>query len=239
MVQRGNVEFELFHSRDGQRWTWQLERTAVEVSLAPGSPGAVGQSARLSSWTLSSAWSIEGTSGQGPWWVTLRPSWLEGHVSDPGNTYRKARLNAAARYHRGGHALDVAATVQRASAGTPVFEQPSLGGGESVRGFAVDDAIGREAWTLQSELWWPLPRADGPAATLLSSLRAATFVDLARLRQPAAGSNAGTLRGAGLGLRLLFQPAVIKLDYAWGRGPASREPPRGRFYLTFTTDVPL
>lgn len=237
--QRANVEFELFHSRDGQRWTWQLERTAVEVSLAPDSPGAVAQSARLSSWSLSSTWSLEAASSQGPWRVMLRPSWLVGRVSGLGETYRKTRLNAAARYYRGSQVLDVAATLQRTSAGTPVFEQPSLGGAESVRGFAVDDAIGRDAWTLQSELWWPLPRAGGPAEGLLSSLRAATFVDFAGLRQPAAGSTAGTRRGAGLGLRLLFQPAVIKLDYAWGRGPASRESPRGRFYFSFTTDVSL
>jgi outer membrane translocation and assembly module TamA len=99
-----------------------------------------------------------------------------------------------------------------------------LGGAESLRGFRRDDAVAIRLWTLQPELWAPV----------YANLFLAAFHDI---------GNAGDLsatprRGPGLGLRYVAGPAVLRLDWAYGLGPAATGGSRGKFYFSVTTNLP-
>jgi hypothetical protein len=78
--------------------------------------------------------------------------------------------------------LDFTTNAGFATDKTPLFEQPSLGGEESLRGFQRDDAVGRRAWSLQSELWTAVPglkgSREGIGGYLRRSVRVAGFVDV-------------------------------------------------------------
>lgn len=61
-----------------------------------------------------------------------------------------------------------------ASAGTPSFERPSLGGAQSLRGFRADAVIARTSWSVQPEIWGGIPgtvHASGGARCLYRSGR--------------------------------------------------------------------
>jgi hypothetical protein len=126
----------------------------------------------------------------------------------------------------------VAGTLDRA---VPSWEQWSLGGPATVRGFREDFRLGRHFSALQAELWFPLarpleslpgpPGAD-PAPGLLPRepsaarlMKGALFADGGTVSGTADGRNAA-IAGAGIGLRLLVprRPLVIRIDYAWGLG---------------------
>ena len=49
---------------------------------------------------------------------------------------------------------DLSGRFENAAGDPPIFELPSLGGADTVRGFRADDAIGRRLWSSQNELWW-------------------------------------------------------------------------------------
>jgi hypothetical protein len=126
----------------------------------------------------------------------------------------------------------VAGTLDRS---VPSFEQWSLGGAASVRGFREDFALGRHLAALQAELWFPLARPlparletggepDQPGALPLERrvarhLKGALVLDGGYLSGTADGVNLA-VAGAGIGLRFLVprRPIVVKIDYAWGLG---------------------
>lgn len=112
----------------------------------------------------------------------------------------------------------------------PIFELPSFGGANTVRGFRTDDAIGRRLWADQNELWHGLPRWRLLKRT---PLKLATFVDLGGAYQTI-GSLPGLRAGLGTGLRLDLRVAVLKFDWAYGFGPAATGGSRGKFYFNVT-----
>jgi Omp85 superfamily domain len=120
---------------------------------------------------------------------------------------------------------DVAGRFENALGNAPIFELPSLGGADSVRGFRADDAIGRRLWSAQSELWRPIPR--------ITPLKIAAFFDLGGAYQTT-GSYDGLRAGVGLGPRLDFRVAVLKLDWGYGFGQAATGGSRGKFYFNVT-----
>lgn len=138
--------------------------------------------------------------------------------------------------------LDLSNRVQVATRQTPLFELPSFGGEEMVRGFRRDDALGRRVWSWQSELWLPVPgvsrSAEGIGRFLRRQVRLAGFADVGGAYQTV-DSRPGTRFGPGLGARIIFSPVVIKLDWAYGIGDAATGRGRGRFYFSVNTNLPL
>ncbi len=117
---------------------------------------------------------------------------------------------------------DLSGRLENAASNSPIFELPSLGGADTVRGFRADDTIGRKLWSLQSELWHGLPR--------WPLLKIATFIDLGGAYETT-GSYPGLREGLGTGLRLDLRVAVLKFDWAYGFGQAATGGSRGKFYF--------
>lgn len=151
--------------------------------------------------------------------------------------------------------FDLAGRLGVASRGTPVFEQPSFGGEDFVRGFRRDDAIGLRAWSLQPELWLRLrgfgtpayinangsgrSRVGGLIRSLRESLSLSTFFDVGGLYRTTS-SRPGARSGPGVGLRYDFKQAgrkvaTFKLDWAYGLGEGATGRGRGRFYFTVSS----
>lgn len=118
----------------------------------------------------------------------------------------------------------------------PSFEQWSLGGAASVRGFREDFRLGRHLGALQAEIWFPLARTlqsrpDPGGATDLPLeprsarlLKGALIFDGGAITGTADGDNVA-IAGAGIGLRFLVprRPVVVKIDYVWGLGGRGEE----------------
>ncbi len=117
---------------------------------------------------------------------------------------------------------DLSGRFENAVGDPPLFELPSFGGADTVRGFRADDAIGRRLWSSQNELWHGLPR--------WPLLKIATFFDVGGAYQTT-GSYAGLREGQGAGLRLDLRVAVLKFDWAYGFGQAATGGSRGKFYF--------
>jgi hypothetical protein len=117
---------------------------------------------------------------------------------------------------------DLSARFESAVGNPPIFELPSLGGADTVRGFRADDAIGRRLWSTQCELWHGLPR--------WRLLKIAAFMDAGGAYRTT-GSYPGTREGLGTGLRLDLRVAVLKFDWAYGFGQAATGGSRGKFYF--------
>ena len=124
---------------------------------------------------------------------------------------------------------DFSGRFENAVGDAPIFELPSFGGADTVRGFRADDAIGRRLWSAQSELWHAIPRT----THRLQPLKIATFVDLGGAYQTI-GSYPGLRAGLGSGLRLDLRVAVLKFDWAYGLGQAATGGSRGKFYFNVT-----
>jgi len=151
----------------------------------------------------------------------------------------------SANYHQalGSIAADFTGHLENSTAGTPVVELPSFGGADVMRGFRADDAIGFRYWSLQNELWFPLPRLAASVSntqlkTLLSQLRFAPFLDVGGAYQTVS-SVPGVRLGPGAGLRFDMDRVVLKLDWAYGIGDAATGGSRGKFYFTLVSNLPL
>lgn len=147
--------------------------------------------------------------------------------------------------------LDVAAHFRQATSQTPLVELPSLGGSENLRGFRQDDALGRRLWSVQSELWIPVPGTssapNGVLRFLRQNIRLAALGDFGGMYQTRTAvpayydaarygfDPAGMRAGAGAGIRYIRGNAAIKLDWAHGFGDARSGSGRDRFYLSVAT----
>ena len=126
----------------------------------------------------------------------------------------------------------VGGTIDRS---VPSFEQWSLGGANTVRGFREDAFLGRHMAALQTEIWFPFVRQgpiapppegqdwdrrnapfEPPAARLF---KWALFADGGYASSTTEGRTV-TIAGLGIGLRFLVphHPFVVKIDYGRGMG---------------------
>jgi outer membrane protein assembly factor BamA len=137
---------------------------------------------------------------------------------------------------------DVSGRVETASEDTPIFDQPSFGGSDVVRAFRRDDLIGLTLWSVQPELWFPVPGTiaaeSGIKKFLQRQVRLAGFFDVGGVYRTATSKN-GIKVGPGIGARLIFFPVIMKLDWAYGIGETVTGKGRGRFYFTVGTNLPF
>lgn len=214
---RARLELELFRDRNGHLLKFFTEPARTKVTL-----GAVSTTNTID---LGAVHIYESSGSPYPWTWRLEPTLRWGVATSTVQQHQRA--SASARFHRQlpkGWATDIAAQAAFASASTPLFDQPSLGGADSLRGFRRDDAVAIRLWTLQPELWAPV----------YTNLFLALFHDI---------GNAGDLsttprRGPGLGLRYVAGPAVLRVDWAFGLGPAATGGSRAKFYFSVTTNLP-
>ena len=140
--------------------------------------------------------------------------------------------------------LSLRGASQWVSDDTPIDELVSIGGGESVRGFADDHGLGSTGHYVQGEVWVPfnvfgdqLERILGPTVNY-GALSA--FVDGGAVSQPVGARSSGVMSGAGLGLRYDVGGSVIRGDWAYGfLDTVTDADPTGRFYITITSDFPF
>ena len=138
--------------------------------------------------------------------------------------------------------LDFTGNVGLASQSTPVFELPSFGGADVVRGFRSDAILGRRLWSLQNEFWFPVPgtkdAVKGIGLFLQRNVKVAGFIDVGGIYQTTT-ADAGMHVGPGLGLRVIRYPMVLKLDWAYGIGNTTELHNRGRFYFSVGVNSPF
>ncbi len=115
--------------------------------------------------------------------------------------------------------LVVESRASAISASTPRYERPSFGGRQTVRGYREDAAFGRLLWTLQNEVWMPIPgltdAMEGPLGFAARHLRLAVFGDVGGI-YGTIDLPPGIRTGVGAGVRLLLGGPVLRIDYAYG-----------------------
>lgn len=230
------AEFEWFRDRGGNLLKLFAEGHDETVTLAPRASATEKQN--LTTVSVGAVHLYQSTDSPLPRLLRLEPSFefAPARPEQPG--FRRGRL--AARFEQSlpnRLALVLAGRYEQASAATPEFELPSLGGAESVRGFRQDDALGQRLWTLQNELWTPLPAWNG-VDFVRDSLRLAAFFDLGNAYRLHA-ANPAFRKGTGLGLRMTYGPVVLKADLARGFGQSATHSRRIQFYFGTTINLPI
>lgn len=159
-----------------------------------------------------------------PWRVRISSSVvIDGGFANASVTANTHRAFDRWEYDLSGH-------FENAFGDVPIFELPSFGGEDTVRGFRSDDAIGRRLWSDQNELWRPIsPR--------WPMLKIAAFADIGGAYQTT-GSAPGLRAGSGGGLRLDFRVAVVRFDWAYGFGEAATGGSRGKLYFNVVMNNP-
>ena len=215
---RARAELELFRDRRGHLLKFFTEAARTKVTLAEVS--------YTNTLDLGAVHTYESSGTPYPWTWRFEPTLRWGVAT--ATVQQHQRASAVARFHKTlprGFAADIGTQAAFASVSTPLFDRPSLGGADSLRGFRHDDAIATRLWTLQPELWAPIR----------NNIKLALFNDL---------GNAGDLSapprsGPGVGIRFLAGPAVLRADWAYGFGPAVTGGSRGKFYFSVTTNLPF
>jgi hypothetical protein len=239
----GRIEFEPFRDRRGSLLRFYAEGRRSTVALSEGD--TVNARQNLTTLDLGGLFLFQSVEVEYPRRIRFEPRVRFGlRLGTSGPSYTKLTLTGNIHQnlpHR--LAADISGSLGSASRDTPGFELPSFGGSEVVRGFRRDDALGRRLWSLQNELWVPLPRTAtddeaGLKVFLRDNVRLAPFVDVGGLYSPRT-STAGVRSGFGLGLRVIYNVIILKVDYAYGVGAAATGGSRGKFYFTIGSNLSL
>ncbi len=232
------AELELFRDLRGQGLRLAADLRAVEVQLSDDADdGAVVTRQDLTLLKLGLTYLRDARLRRYPWNLELAPV-LEVGLGLARDEPRFETFKLEGGYHRllpRRAELDLRAHFGAASDRTPIFEQPSLGGAESLRGFRADAAIGCLTWSLQNEIWLPVTRAGAGAGRLmrmLSQLRLAIFVDAGGVERSSEAPD-GTRAGAGAGLRMDLGAAVMALDWGYGFETPVAEERESKIYFSF------
>ena len=236
------IEFEAFRDWSGSLLRFYAEGRHETVSLEP----TVGPTTKLNLTTLDVAgfYLFESTEVENPRRIRFQPLLRMGlglAVNEP----RYNKLVLTGNFHQtlpSRYELDFSGRVETASKATPRFKLPSLGGAEVVRGFRRDAGLGRKLWSLQNEVWIPLPLGNdlekGIKAMLRENLKLAPFFDVGGLYDPV-NTTAGIRSGVGVGLRFIYSPVIFKIDYGYGFGDAVNGGSRGKFYFSLGSNLPF
>jgi Omp85 superfamily domain len=235
------AEFEPFRDWSGSLLRFFAEGRRETVALQPTLLPETKQN--LTTLEVGALYLFESTEVENPRRIRLEPGIRMG-FNLPGES-RFNKWLTTGNIHQllpGRFEIDISGRIELASHATPVFELPTLGGADVLRGFRHDDGLGRKLWSLQNELWVPLPIGDetsqGIKAMLREKVKLAPFVDVGGLYK-AVNTTSGVRKGTGLGLRLIYNPIIFKIDYAYGFGPAATVGSRGKFYFSVGSNLPF
>ncbi len=236
------AELEIFRNRRGQSLSVSagLRQDVVELSQ-DGEPRADEDVS-----VLDIVLDYQKTVGETayPWNLKVQPTFRRG-VKIDGDEPEFDLFALELSYHRllsSKLEVDVRAHAGFASGGTPIFEQPSQGGAESLRGFRGDAAIAERAYSVQGELWTPLVidrrGAGGLRRLLAENVRLAIFADIGETQRSAFSAD-GTRAGAGVGLRLDMKNRgiVVALDWGYGFETPVDDEKEGKFYFSLRQNI--
>jgi hypothetical protein len=238
----GHLEWEPWRDWNGGNLRFSLDTSRTTVNLASNTKSISTQN--LTSTEFGAAYYLNSVEAEFPQQTIIQPRVKLGlGASATEQPFAHATIVATHRRSFDVWQYDFAGRLESATRGTPLFEQPSFGGADVVRGFRADDAIGLRLWSLQSELLHPVPGLDPAKLTnaqirqLVSGLRLAWFYDLGGVYQTTASAS-GKRSGAGMGLHIDMKLAVLKLDWAYGFGQAATGGARGKFYFGIQLNIP-
>ena len=236
------IEFELFRDRSGSLLRFSTEARNETVELKPNLDPIV--KANMTTLEFGAFYLFESVEVELPRRIRFEPKFKAGlglAVGEP----RYNKFLATGNFHQmlpRRYEFDVTGRAEIASNATPRFELPSLGGTEILRGFRADDGLGRKLWTLQNEVWIPLTIGDdqstGLKALLREKVKIASFVDVGGLYDTI-NVSPGMRAGTGLGLRLIYNPIIFKIDFGYGFGEKATSGGRGKFHFTVTSNLPF
>lgn len=249
-----HAELEIFRDRDGLKWSIFAEPHRETASLTVA--GTESAKVNLTTITLAGPLVFQHWNIVHPMNIVFTPEVKTGssgaNVSSP---YAVTTVRVGLHRRLSNTKLlsmDLSSSFQMATSETPIVDLPSLGGSESVRGFQADDALGHLLWTIQSELWAPVPgttNADeqGIKGFLKKNIRLAGFFDvggvsdtkvtnLPGLASANRASIGGTREGPGLGIRFIQGLIALKFDWAYGFGQGVFGSGHGRFYISVSTN---
>lgn len=236
------VELELFRDRSGSllRFFSEARLETVELQTTP----QFAFKGNLNSLEFGGFYFFESVEVERPRRIRLEPKFKFGLGLAAGEP-RYNKLLTTGNFHQvlpARYELDVSGRAEFASRATPRFELPSLGGTDNLRGFRSDDGLGRQLWTLQNELWIPLNIGDdlstGLKALLREKVKAAAFVDVGGLYDPIDVSP-GMRAGTGIGIRLIYNPIIFKVDFGYGFGEKATSGGRGKFHFSVISNLPF
>jgi hypothetical protein len=235
----GKVHLELEMLRDPMGHSLVFYAEAADQAVKLNQDSSTVHSDHLTTIQLGAPYTWSRMDAAAPYRFRCEPRWKRGIAS--AGWY--SRFEVAAQFHQesvGRLVFEVNARFADATRSTPVYELPSFGGVDSVRGFRADDLLARRVWSAQPELWLPLPGvADSmsSAGRLLARARLATFVDAGGAYQTRHGAT-GWRGGPGIGLRIPLGPATLRADWAHPIGGAiTQGPSYGRFYFSLSSPL--
>lgn len=236
------IELELFRDLSGVQLRFFAEGQRKTVALT--NPDETKDKVNLTTLDAGALYFHQTDESRHPRTVRLEPRFHFGLGASSSEPVFKV-FSMRGNWHQklaGLHELDFTANAGVATNTTPLFEQPSLGGEESLRGFQRDDAVGQRVWSLQSEWWMAVPGIKGNSESLggylRRSVRIAGFVDVGGAYKTSF-SEPGVRAGPGLGARIIRFPVVIKIDWAYGLGQGVGGSGHGRFYFSLASNLPF
>jgi len=238
----GRIELEPFRDWSGSMLRFYVEGRHETVALhSEVSPTA---KTNLTTLEFGSYYFFESTEVEKPTRLRLQPLFQMG-LGLATNEPRYNKVVVTGNYHHilgRRFELDFNGRLEQASTQTPRFELPSFGGAEVVRGFRRDDGLGRSLWSVQNEVWIPLPIHDesnqGLRTMLREKVKVAPFFDAGGLYQTVT-SQPGFRSGTGVGVRFIYSPIIFKVDYGYGFGPRATGGSPGKFYFSIGSNLPF